>query len=75
MSAAQHQQLYELQKKAWLIKGKKSSENSRDLEARVAALEAKSDNRSNESIFVDLDKSKADNRNNPALDKKRNSTT
>ena len=37
----QCQQLYELWKKAVLIKGKKTPEKSRALEARMAALEAK----------------------------------
>ena len=45
MLVAQHQQLYELQKKAGLIKGKKTQESSRTLKARVAMLEAKTDNR------------------------------
>ena len=64
-----HQQLYELQKKTGLIKGKKTQERSRSLEARVAMLEAKTDNSSNESLFTDK-KPKANNRNNPALDEK-----
>ena len=38
---AQHQQLYKLWKKDGLIKGKKTSESSRALEARVAALKQK----------------------------------
>ena len=42
-STAQCQQLYELWKKARPIKGKKNPESSRVLEARVAALEAKTD--------------------------------
>ena len=45
-----HQQLYELQKKARLMKGKKIPESSRALKARVAMLEAKTDNSSNEHI-------------------------
>ena len=73
MSMAQHQQLYELQKKARLIKGKKAPESSRALEARVAMLEAKTDNSSNESLFPD-EKLKANNRNNPALDRKGSGT-
>ena len=73
MSAAQWQQLYELQKRAKLIKGKKTLESSRALEARVAMLEVKSGNSSNESLFADL-KPTANNRNNPALDRKGNST-
>ena len=40
-SVAQHQQLCELQKRAGLTKGKKISESSRALEARVATLESK----------------------------------
>ena len=67
MSMAQHQQLYRLWKKAKLIKGKKTSESNRALEARVAMLEAKTDNSSNESLFAD-EKLKANDRNNPALD-------
>ena len=53
MSMAQCQQLYELQKKAGLIKCKRIPENSRALEARVAMLEAKTENSSNESLFAD----------------------
>ena len=49
MSMAQHQQLCKLQKKAVLIKGKKTSESNRALEARVVMLEAKTDNISDES--------------------------
>ena len=51
MSMAQHQKLYELQKKAILIKGRKTPESIRALEARAAALEAKTDNSSDESLF------------------------
>ena len=54
MSAVQHQQLYELWKRAGLIKGKKIPESSRALEARVAMLEAKSENSSNASLFADV---------------------
>ena len=49
MLTEQRQQLYQLQKKAVLIKGKKTQESSRALEARVAVLETKSENRSNKS--------------------------
>ena len=73
MSAAQHQQLYELQNKANLIKGKKTPESSRALEARVAMLEAKTGKSSNESLFTDA-KPMANNRNNPALERKGNGT-
>ena len=40
-----------------------------DLEARVAVLETKTENGSNESSFPD-EKFKANNRNNPAIDRK-----
>ena len=73
MSAAQHQLLYELQKKAGFIKGKKAPENSRALKARVATLEAKSENSSDESLFADT-KPFTGNRSNPALNRKGNST-
>ena len=53
ISTTQHQQLYELWKKAGLIKGEKTPESSRALEARVVTLEVKTDNRSNESLFPD----------------------
>ena len=66
MSVAQHQQLYELQKRAGLIKGKKTPESSKALEARVAMLEAK-------SLFADV-KPTASNRNNLAFDRKGNGT-
>ena len=44
MLMAQHQQLYKLQKKTWLINGKETPESSRALEARVAAFETKNRN-------------------------------
>ena len=69
MLIAQHQQLYELWNKARLIKGVKSLESSRALESRVATLEAIPDNSSNESLFSD-EKPKANNRKNPALERK-----
>ena len=52
--AAQRQQLYYLRKKVRLIKGKKTTESSRALEARVAMPEAKTDNSSDKSLFTDL---------------------
>ena len=61
--------MYELWKKARLIKGKKTPESSRASEARIAALEVKTDNSSNESLLAD-EKSKANKRHNPALDRK-----
>ena len=73
MSMAQHQQLYELWKKAGLMKVKKTLESSRALEASVAMLEAKAENSSNESLFLD-EKPKANNRNKPTLERKRNRT-
>ena len=62
--------MYELQKNTILINGKKTPESSRALEARVAALEAKKDNSSDESLFPD-EKSKANNKNNSALERKK----
>ena len=55
------------------MKGKKTPESSRTLKARVAVLEAKSENSSNESLFADV-KPPASNRNNPDLDRKGNGT-
>ena len=51
------------------MKNKKTLESSRALEGRVAMQEAKTDNSSNESLFAG-GKSKANNKNNPALDRK-----
>ena len=51
------------------MKHKKTQESSSGLEARVAMLEAKTNNSSDESLFAD-EKPKANNRNNPALDRK-----
>ena len=56
MLIAQCQQLYELRKKAGLIKGKKTPESSKALEAIVAALEEKTENSSNPSLFADDEK-------------------
>ena len=50
-----------------LIKCKNTPESSKNLEARVAMFKAKTKNSSNESLFAD-EKTKADYRNNPALD-------
>ena len=58
MLMAQHQQLYELQKKARLIKGKKPPTSSRALEVRLATFEAKTDNSSNEILFTHGEKPK-----------------
>ena len=55
--------------KSRLIEGKKTFESNRALEVRMALLEAKSDNSSNESLFPD-EKPKANNRNNSALERK-----
>ena len=74
MPMAQCQQLYELQKKARLIKCKKTSESSKALEARVAMLGAKTDNSNDQSLFADVEKPKANNKNNPALDRKGSDT-
>ena len=74
MWMTQCQQLHELQKKAGLIKHEKSPESSKAFEARVATVEAKSENSSNESLFADVKKPKANKRNNPAFDRKGSST-
>ena len=58
--------MYELQKKVGLLKGKMTPETSKELEARVAVLEAKIENSSNESLFVE-EKPKANKRNNQPL--------
>ena len=73
MSMAQHQQLHKLRKRPNLIKDKKTAESSRASEARVAVLEAKTGNSSNESLFPD-EKPKANNRNNLAIDRKESGT-
>ena len=65
--------MYEFQKRARLIKGSKTPESSKALEVRVAMLEVKSENNSNESLFADV-KPTASNINNSALDRKQNST-
>ena len=69
MLMAQCQQLYELWKGVELITGKKTTKSSRAFKARVAMLKAKTHNSSNERLFAD-EKPKANNRNNPALDRK-----
>ena len=69
MSMVQPPPSYELWKKAGCTKVKKTPERSRALEARMAMLEAKTDNSSNESLFLD-EKPKANNRNNQSLDRK-----
>ena len=74
MLMAQCQQLYELQKKARLIKDEKSPESSRALEITVAVIEAKTENSSNKSLFADVEMPKTNNRNNPALGRKGNGT-
>ena len=53
MLMTQCEQLYELQKKVRLIKSKKIPEICRALEATVAALKAKTDDSSTESLFSD----------------------
>ena len=74
MSVVQCQQLYDFQKKARLIKGKKTPESSRALEARVAVLEVKFKNSSIKSLFANIDKPSGSNRSNPSLDRNGNST-
>ena len=73
MTTAQSQQLYDLQKKAGLINGKNIPESRRALEVKVAVLEAKTKNISDESLFTDVEKTKSNNRNNLALVRKGNS--
>ena len=51
MLVAQCQQLNELWKKAGFIKGKKTQESSRALNAKVALLQAKADTSSNDCLF------------------------
>ena len=52
---------------------RKSPESSRALEARVAMFDMKTDNTGNETLFA-YKKLKANNRSNPSLDRKGNST-
>ena len=73
MLMGNNQQFYVLWKKAELIKDKKTQESSRALEARVAMLEAKTHDSSNDSLFA-YEKPKANNRNNPTLGRKGNGT-
>ena len=63
----------ELWKKVRIDMGMKTPESSRALESGVAMIEAKTDNSSNESLFLD-DKPKANNSNNPAVDRKEDDT-
>ena len=67
MLTAQHQQLFKLWKKAGLVKGKKTPDSSRALEARLAMLEAKTDKSSDIILFKD-EKQNANNSNNQAFD-------
>ena len=69
MLVTQCQQLYEFWKKARLVKVKVTPEKSKALETRVIMLKVKTENSSNESLFTDK-QPKANNRNNPAFDKK-----
>ena len=65
--------MYKLQCKVGLLKGKKTPESSKALEARVAINEVKTENSSNDSLLSDK-KLNANNRNNPALDRKESDT-
>ena len=65
--------LYKLWKKSRLIKCKNTSENSEALEAGLAAHEGKTKEQWNKSLLTD-EKPKANNRNYPALDRKKSST-
>ena len=53
MTMAQCQQLYNLQEKARLIKGKNTPKSSRAVEASVAVLEVKTDISSNKSLCTE----------------------
>ena len=53
MPMAKHQNLYELQKKVGLIKGKKTPEGGRAFEARMVMLETKTDSSRDESLLPD----------------------
>ena len=70
MLTAKHQQTYDLQKKVRLIKSKKTPESSRALEAKLAVLEVTTENSRDERLFADVQKPKANNRSNPALDRR-----
>ena len=59
--------MYELQCKTGLLKGRNTTQSSKVLVARVAMLEAKTDNSSHESLLLD-EKLNASYRSNPALD-------
>ena len=72
MTIQQHH-LYELQCNAGLIKGEKTPESNKASEARMAALEAKTDNHCDQSLFAD-EKPNASDKNNPALDRKGSDT-
>ena len=61
--------MYELQCNARLLKGTKTPESSMTLDARVAVLEVKRENSSNESLFAD-EKPNTNQRNNPDLERK-----
>ena len=73
MFIVQYQQLYVLQFEAEILKGKKTPDSNKVLEARVAVLGVKTDNSSDEHLFADK-KPKANKRNNPALDRKGDGT-
>ena len=61
--------LYELQCKKGLLKGRKTPESGKALEARVAMQESKTENISGECLFGD-EKPKANDRNNQPLTKR-----
>ena len=72
MTLCQHHSA-KIWKKAILIKDKKTPESSKAFKAKVAKLEEKIENNSNEHLFAD-EKPQANDRNNPALDRKRSRT-
>ena len=73
MLAAQRHQLYELRHKAGPMIAKKTWDSAKKLEYRVTALEAKTDNQRNESLFT-AEKPTGNDWDSPALDRKGNDT-
>ena len=71
MSAAQKQQMYELYHNAGLVEHKKIKDGAKTLEAKVAAIEVKTNNSINDNLCTDK-QPKSNNRENTALDRKGN---
>ena len=53
MLVAQKQQFYELRHKAGLVQLKKIQDNNKNIDVRVAALETKTDDSSDERLFAE----------------------